>query len=181
MSEDFNRRLATLLTGLADYYRQPISESATRIYAMCLSQFPIDDIEAAAAIHVNDPDRGKFMPKVADFVAVMEGNVEESAALAWDRVLGRRDPWKRVDGIVEKDEWGRPIRQPYDEIDEINAAVIKSMGGWDTAIGQRNSADMAFVFKDFLIRFKAYKRRGKNEKSLLNLGNVLSITQGGKR
>ena len=172
MTEDFTVRFANLLTGLADYYRQPVSESATRIYAMCLQQFLIADIEAAAIDHVNDPDRGKFMPKVADFVAVLEGNVDQAAALAWDQILHGRGPMAGVDCGS-----GNPPRWSQDPAAE---AAIKSMGGWDTAIGQRRADDMPFAFKDFLVRYKAFKRRETHEKSLLTGTNVLSISQAGR-
>ena len=158
-------RLAKLVSALAEYYGKPLSDIVVRMYLSALEQYPIEQLEAAAQQHMADPDRGRFMPKVADFVAAMEGDSEESAALAWDQLIRGRDPFNR----------------DVNEIDAAATSAIKSMGGWSVAIGQRNSADMPFVYKDFLVRYKAFKRRESQEKSLLNLGNVLSITQGGKR
>ena len=136
MHEADRKRFAELITGACEYYEKRISEQTLDFYWRALLEYSIEDLEFAAAAHVRDQDRGRFMPKVADFVFAIEGSADECAALAWDLILRNRGT-----------------------DDPAANAAIKSMGGWQQAIGRQNEQDLPFIAKNFQTRYKAFKRR----------------------
>ena len=74
-----------------------MGETILDLYWGSLLEFDFQDIELAAASHLKDDDRGRFMPKIADFVYAIEGSADEAAAIAWDAVLrGRGEKWMRL-------------------------------------------------------------------------------------
>lgn len=66
-------KLSEVLSGLSAYYDKELNTSQLRIYVDLLADYPIDQVSAAAKKHMQDPDRGRFFPKVADLVAKMTG------------------------------------------------------------------------------------------------------------
>ena len=157
MDESQTPRLAKMLIGLADFYRQPLSDSALRIYASCLAKYDIEELEQAARDHMEDPDRGRFMPKIADFVYAINGTADEAAAIAWDLAVQGRFP------------------------DPAAAEAIASMGGWSRAIGSRLVADQPFIAKEFTVRYKAFVRRQHQGQASIGLAEILKLNQGEKR
>ena len=105
------------------------------LYWQALSEYDIDEIQAAAAAHINEPDRGRFMPKIADFVQANAGSTDEAAALAWDSARHGR------------------------YVDDAASSAIASMGGWSQAIGRQQEDQLPFIAREFQLRYKAYRRR----------------------
>ena len=155
MIDSDRTRFAEMLVGLCGYYDRQISEGTTALYWRGLCDFSIDEIELAAASHLRDPDRGRFMPKIADFVQAIEGGMDESAALVWDAILYRRAL-----------------------TDEAATLTIASMGGWAQAIGRQDEASLPFIARDFALRYRAFKRRGAlNGLQLTAPGNTLKLVR----
>jgi hypothetical protein len=59
---------ASRLAAVAAYYRVEISPAEFGIYWSGLTAYSLEAIAHAMSLHVRDPDRGRFMPKVADLV-----------------------------------------------------------------------------------------------------------------
>lgn len=138
MIEQDKERFAQIMAGLCEYYDRKLSQAIADLYWNALRGYSADELQAAAAAHIQDPDRGRFMPKIADFVAAIEGSVEEAAALAWDQVLRRRG---EVDGAAKE--------------------ALASMGGWQQAVGRQPEDQLPFIAREFQLRYKAYRRRGE--------------------
>ncbi|MDE1906041.1 MAG: hypothetical protein KGH75_06270 [Rhodospirillales bacterium] len=153
MAPDDSLRLGRLLAGLCDYYGQTMSEGATMLYVRALSQFPIADIERAAEAHIQDQQRGRFMPKVADFMNVLRISDDEAAAVAWDRVL----------------------RQRGGGDDPAACAALESMGGWYPAIGSKNTNEIPFIEKQFALRYSAFRKRAVAENGSAVLAGVVRL------
>lgn len=60
--------LLETLTVLSEYYGKSLSDAEAGIYISTLSKFSDDQIEVAAHKHIASSDRGRFFPKVADFM-----------------------------------------------------------------------------------------------------------------
>ena len=159
MVEQDREKFAKLISGLCDYYGKALGETILDLYWGSLLEFDFQDIELAAASHLKDDDRGRFMPKIADFVYAIEGSADEAAAIAWDAVLRGRGG-----------------------IDEASSAALASMGGWSKAIGRQYDKDIPFIAKDFQLRYKAYKKRLEIGKKLeapeISVAKLISIAGG---
>lgn len=136
MTDQDRERFAELMAGLCEYYDRKMSQAIMDLYWSALRSYDADEIQTAAAAHIQDPDRGRFMPKIADFIMAIAGSADEAAAIAWDAVLHRRD------------------------LDEFATAALASMGGWTKAIGHQQEDQLPFIARDFQLRYKAYRRRG---------------------
>lgn len=136
MIEQDRERFAQLMAGLCEYYDRKMSQAIMDLYWNALREYGVDEVQSAAAAHIQDPDRGRFMPKIADFVMAIAGSADEAAAIAWDAVLHQRQ-----------------------ELDAAANAAIASMGGWTKAIGHQQEDQLPFIARDFQLRYKAYRRR----------------------
>ncbi|MDE1906006.1 MAG: hypothetical protein KGH75_06095 [Rhodospirillales bacterium] len=152
MTESDRKRFAGVLAGLCDYYEKALGDGVVTLYWNSLREYSIEEIEAAAAMHVGNPDRGRFMPKIADFIAAISGSVDEAAAIAWDSVLRNR-----CGG------------------DEAAVAALASMGGWYPAIGSKNTDEMPFIEKQFALRYKAFRRRDEKAERSLGLADIVML------
>ena len=136
MMDEDRERFAQIMAGLCEYYDRKMSQAIMDLYWSALRGYQIEEIQSAATAHIQDPDRGRFMPKIADFMLAISGSADEAAALAWDLVLHGR----------------------YSS-DDIALQVLKGMGGWTKAIGPQQEDRLPFIARDFQLRYKAYRRR----------------------
>jgi hypothetical protein len=159
MKDSDRTRFGQLLAGLCDYYEKQPGETTVALYWHGLREYDIEEVEAAAATHMRDPDRGRWMPKISDFVQAVEGSADEAAAIAWDAVLHRR------------------------EIDETAKATLASMGGWSQAIGRQLETEIPFIARNFQLRYKAYARRGaaRSQIGSATIGEVLRLATTARR
>jgi hypothetical protein len=163
------KSFATLITGLADYYRVQISDAVIRLYWEGLKGYDYKAIESAAIAHMQNPDTGQFMPKIADIKRMMEGTTQDSALLAWSKV-------------------DKAIRQigTYQDVvfdDPIIHRVIADMGGW-IKLGDKSEDEWPFVAKEFENRYRGFKSR--NEKieypqKMIGIANASNQHEGFKQ
>jgi hypothetical protein len=78
--------LNEFLSDMFDYYKQDASGGAARIYKRALKSIPIEQLYEMLDTHIADPDKGQFMPKVADFVRVSSGTKKGNATAAWNKI-----------------------------------------------------------------------------------------------
>jgi hypothetical protein len=69
-----------------------ISEGAKVMFFQDLARYPLDLLESALAAHRQDPERGKFTPKVADIVY----QIERRRRVSW---LSADEAWSQVPKI----------------------------------------------------------------------------------
>lgn len=149
MTKDDKLEFSKLITGLADYYKSPISQFSIRIYWNGLKQYDFQAIEKAAAIHTQNPDdAGKFLPKISDFKQILEGRTIDQGALAWSK----------VDSAV------RSVGTHTDVVfdDPVIHRVVMDIGGWIKLGEVESEKDFIFVGKEFVTRYQGYKMRGES-------------------
>lgn len=130
------------------HYQRDPDEAVNALYFRLLIDLPLPDLEAAA---INAMQRLVFMPKVAELRAIIQGNEEERAALAWARA---HTAALRGYGTV----------RPLDFGDMVLHATVTAMGGWSQlyALGNRaaEGVDAAVARKEFLQLYVAFIHRG---------------------
>jgi hypothetical protein len=140
------RRFASLVVGLADYYKQELSKAVIGLYWEGLKQYDYEVIEKAAWAHTQNPDSGQWMPKIADIVKMLAGRTDDQAKVAWakvDRAL-RSSP-----GVYSSVAFDDPLIH----------RVLADMGGW-ASFGAKDEHEWPFVAKEFESRYRAYRMRG---------------------
>ena len=138
-------RFVTALSALADYYGKPLSDGAIGLYWQGLQNFDMDQIERAIGIHLQNPDSGQWMPKIADLVRMLEGTSQDAAAMAWAKVQ------RAVGGV------GQYQSLAFD--DPLIHLVIDDLGGWP-GICQCSEHELPFLAKRFENNYRAYRNRG---------------------
>lgn len=140
------RKFASLITGMSDYYKSEISRTALAIYWEGLHQFSYEAIEKACWAHTQLPDEaGRWMPRNADIIKMIEGGTQDRGMLAWSKVeaaVRTRGTW---DDVV------------FD--DPIIHRVIADMGGW-VLVGSKDDKEWPFIAREFQQRYRSYSQRG---------------------
>lgn len=140
-------RFAKALSALAEYYGRELSEGVIALYWQGLQQYPIDDIESAIGRHLQNPDTGQWMPKIADIVRMIDGTTQSAAAMAWAKVM-------RAVGSV-----GQFQSLAFD--DALIHLAIDDLGGWPK-LCQTAEAELPFLQKRFETNYRAYRQRGSD-------------------
>lgn len=138
-------RFAKALATLSEYYRTTLSEGVISLYWQGLRQYEIDQIEAAIGRHLQNPDTGQWMPKIADIVRMIEGTTQGAAAIAWGKVL-------RAIGSV-----GTYQSVCFD--DPCIHLALGDIGGWVEA-GKCPLDEQSFLQNRFEKAYRAYRSRG---------------------
>lgn len=144
MPRNESKRFASALVALAEYYGRDLSEGVIGLYRQGLQQYDIAAIEAAIGRHLQNPDSGQWMPKIADIVRMIEGTTQDAAALAWAKVM-------RAVGSV-----GQYQSLAFD--DAVIHLVIDDLGGWPK-LCQTTEEELPFLAKRFETNYRAYRRR----------------------
>jgi|SRR6185437_1357447 len=135
-----------MLDLIAEQHSKVLSPGLKALYWQGLAKFDFIAVQQAAMRHLQNPDTGKFMPKIADFVQMIDGTTQDSALMAWAKV----------------DKAVRSIG-PYQDVvfdDAIIHRVIQDMGGW-IALGMKGDAEWPFIAREFENRYRAFKSRGE--------------------
>ena len=107
--------LALLMT-IAEYFRQPLGNDVSFLYWHTLKSLPWEAVKQAFVTHLQDPNAGRWMPKAADILKQLQGDVGRQAGVAWEKVEGAISRVGRYNDVA------------FD--DPIIHMAIKSMGGW---------------------------------------------------
>ena len=160
-------RFGKAIAALAEYYGKELSDGVVTLYWQGLSQYPIDDIEAAIGRHLQNPDTGQWMPKIADIVRMIDGTTLGAAAMAWAKVM-------RAVGSV-----GQYQSLAFD--DALIHLVIDDLGGWP-GICQISEAELPFLQKRFETNYRAYRMRGSDvpphPRYLVGVSEMQNTTKG---
>jgi hypothetical protein len=135
-----------MLDLIAEQYGKTLSDGAKALYWQGLHDFDLSALKQAASRHLRNPDTGQFMPKIADFVRMLQGSTQDAALTAWAKV----------------DQAIRRIGTYQDVVfdDPIIHRVIQDMGGW-IGLGTKTEDEWPFVAKEFENRYRGFKQRSE--------------------
>lgn len=140
-------RFAKAVSVLAEYYSRELSEAVIGLYWQGLQQYPIDDIEAAIGRHLQNPDSGQYMPKIADIVRMIDGTTQSASAIAWGKV-------QRAIGSV-----GTYSSICFD--DPCIHLALGDIGGW-IEVGKCSLDELPFMQARFDKAYRAYRTRAND-------------------
>ena len=145
MQESDKREFASILQATMDVYNKDISTDVIKIWWLAMSQYPIEQIKSGLSKYITSPDCGKFPPKPADIIFMMEGNSTSAATTAWNKVM---------EGISRAGSYKSVC---FD--DPIIHLAIDDIGGW-IALGESEEKELPFIQKRFEQSYRNYKTRG---------------------
>ena len=134
MTNDDFKRFGAVWTSTQKIYGVEHESDVLSLVFKALSEFTLQDVEAALAAHVQDPARGKFPPKPADVIAKLQTPLEEVLELGWTEFRKATRS-----GVMPKD----PKLQQ----------VISRLGGLDL-LGDKTSRDLDFMRESFQLLYK---------------------------
>jgi hypothetical protein len=133
-----------LVAGVAAFYNQSFSEFANNVWWNAMAPYDFAAVADAFNRHAVNPDAGKFMPKPADIVRMLQGSTQDSALAAWakvDRAIRTVGTYRSVvfdDALVHR--------------------VLADMGGW-VLLGTRTEDEWPFQRNEFVNRYRGYRER----------------------
>lgn len=142
MQQDDFDAFSAMLTVVADYCGKPLSPGVIRLYWQGLQDLDISALRLALNAHVQNPDTGQFMPKIADIRRMLGGTTRDAALMAWVKVqeaVARAGSYRSVC-------FDDPI---------INRCLL-DMGGWPELCA-KSMDELPFVERNFCDRYRAYK------------------------
>ena len=140
------REFAELITGIAEVYGKPMSKAGMRLWWSALERFSDDEVNQALNDHVQDAERGQFMPKPSDIVRKIEGTPGDAANAAWAKV---EDALRRVGGGPS---W------VFDD-PKIHRA-IQQIGGVAALSNCPTERDLTFLREQFCKRYASPQNQG---------------------
>lgn len=133
--------LMALISDVHAYYRQPVSQFVLQVWINACENFELEQVSKAMTAHVTDPEAGKFCPKVADMVRVLQGTKTDRASMAWGKVYEAMGAVGGNSDVVFEDS-------------AIHAA-IQDIGGWPKMC-QGESKDLSYQQHQFCKAYLAY-------------------------
>jgi hypothetical protein len=117
-----------------------ISETQIRFAFEALVNYSLEDVQRGVMAHSRNPETGQFPPKAADVVRQIEGDPNERAAKAWQRV---------VNAIQS--------HGPYKKLVFDDAAIHAALDGgmWANLCSCESYHDLNFRQKEFEVCYKA--------------------------
>ena len=131
--------VAKLILALSEYFKSPLSNIELEIYVENLMEYEFGSIKKAAKKLVKTE---KFMPKVADFVRMIEKEEGNTAERAWFELLSAIEKY----GFYRK-----PVFN-----DKTIYAVVQAMGGWE-AMCNMPVDRQNFYMKEFMSLYNSYR------------------------
>jgi hypothetical protein len=146
MKKDDFLEFCEMLDLVAEQYGKTLSDGLKALYWQGLQDFDLSALRQAVSRHLRNPDSGQFMPKIADFVRMMQGTTQDAALIAWAKV----------------DQAVRRVGTYNDVVfdDPVIHRVVTDMGGW-IGLGNKNEDEWPFVAKEFENRYRGFKSRSE--------------------
>lgn len=141
MREQDYDAFTSMLDAVAEYYGRPLSTAMVAIYWQGLKDLELSTVRQALTQHVQNPDTGQYMPKIADIRKMIGGTTHDAALVAWTKV----------------DQAVRSVGTYRDVVfdDPIIHRVIYDMGGW-ISLGSKKEEEWPFVEREFVARYRGY-------------------------
>ncbi len=137
---------SNMMTMLADYYKENMPKGKLQIYWLGLQDLDLSTVRHAFNAHVQNPDSGQFLPRVADIRKMIGGTTQDAALIAWSKV-------------------DAAVRQvgPYQSVvfeDPLIHRVLADMGGW-IHLSKFDETEWPFRAKEFETRYRGFAIRGE--------------------
>ncbi|BBE08595.1 Bacteriophage protein, Gp10 [Mycoavidus cysteinexigens] len=135
-----------MLQAIMAMYGRDLSPALVALYWQGLQAYDLAAVREALNRHVNNPDTGQFMPKIADIHKMLQGSTQDAALTAWSKV----DRTMREKG-------------PYPSIvfdDPLIHRVLSEMGGW-VQLSTKHEENWPFVRNEFVNRYRGYRMRSE--------------------
>lgn len=139
------RKFSELMYLVAEQYSKKLSDGLIALYWQGLAHYDFEAVKQALSRHMQNPDNGQFMPKIADVVRMMTGTTQDSALIAW----------AKVEKALRRVGSGQSV--VFD--DAVIHAVLVDMGGW-ISLGAVTEKELPFKAKEFENRYRGYKTQG---------------------
>lgn len=159
MTDQEKTEFQAILTGLAEIFDNELSPMKISLYYGALQDLDLSQIKAAASHIANT---ATFFPKPVDFRNAINGNQDEVAIAAWEKVL------------KAKSKAGQYQSVKFD--DPVIHTVIKLMGGWGAVCRLEGHDDEKWQRIDFEKTYKAMQGCSKDHP--LYLPGVSEIQNG---
>lgn len=134
------QRLSEALYAIYEMHNKKIGEVTVRIWWQLCEQRGIDNVLQALTTHTMSP-AGKFLPKPADIIELLDGCSDERATAAWYEFASNLKRYGTNRSVTFAD----PL---------INQ-VVHSMGGW-IMFGGMDEKDLSFKQKSFEALYRQY-------------------------
>jgi hypothetical protein len=146
MTETDKPQFAQLLTRVHAYYRQDLTDDIIDMWWAGLERYELEQVSRAMSAHASDPEAGKFCPRIADLVRVLQGTATERAVMAWAKV---HEAMSRV-GAYQDVVFDDPAIH----------AVIEDLGGWPK-VCRTPLKELSILQHRFSEAHRAYVARGE--------------------
>lgn len=142
MQEHDKRKFAEILkvTYTELYQREALTKNGLQMWWAIFAPYTIDQFSAAVSQHCARPGAGKFAPKPADILELINGSVDDRSVLAWHQV---------VQSIARVGQY-----QSVCFDDHVTNKVIEQMGGWPKLCSTPEH-ELPFRARDFERTYKA--------------------------
>lgn len=166
LASDF-QGFETLMKMQIAYYRaKDISDTMIVMYFDDLADFSAAEIESAFRNHRQQPETGRFFPRVSDLIALLQGGTKTRGVAAWDEAIRAIS---RV-GSYESPDFSDPLIR----------SCIDRMGGWPNFCamsddwtdedGTFHKGDKEFKRLQFVERYQSYLRNPPSDAPARILG-----------
>ena len=143
MTTERQMQIATAITTISEVYERELSVAAVAIYVTTLQRFEPQLIIKALQRHVEDPERGRFMPRPADIIVHLRPDGSATAFNAWTKTL------KVIHGQ----------RQASTISDPLVHQIVHAMGGWSVLRYGRED-ELPHRFEQFV---RHYRQMSKSQ------------------
>lgn len=137
MVEADRKAFAELIAGVFAYHRTQVTPAVISVYWRGCAPYAIEQVTKAMDVLAADPEAGRFTPKIADIVRVLQGTQTDRSLIAWGKVssaMGYVGAYRDVafdDPIVhlcvnDLGGWPKFCRTPYDEQGYLQHAFSKA-------------------------------------------------------
>lgn len=142
MTNDDKQRFAVLMYGMADNFRDTLSEAGLKFRWTALKCYSLDQIESAS-MHIIRTRRFTKMPTIADFVEAIEGNSDDVAEAQAHDVLCQ---------VRRCGSYGTPS---FD--DPVTKELVSRRWTW-SALCSMPERDQQWFVKEFIQAYRSYER-----------------------
>lgn len=145
MIQDDFEKFRDGLTGVYSFYDKEINSFALDLWWGALKLYDLEAITDAFRRYVINTESGRWLPKPADIIRMLQGSTLDAAMAAWSRV-------------------DKAIRQKGTYVDVVFVGdplihrVIHDMGGW-IGFGMKSEEEWPFVAREFENRYRGFKER----------------------
>jgi hypothetical protein len=161
--KEFAKRLANVFS----FYEKNLTMDIAAAWFEILRGQDFEAVCGAFNRHVADPERGMWMPKPADIMALVHGKGSDAAEIAWGKLY-------RAIGRV-----GRNSDVVFD--DALIHAVVEDMGGWIKICEVDGDKEVSFMRVQFIKAYQAYRSRGvlpEYPRALTGISNLHNAANG---